>query len=363
VRTVRTGVVGAGFMGRLHGRLLAELPNAEVAGVVDVRSEVAAQVAEEMGTRAYPSVESLLDEVSDLHAIIVATPEPEHRSAVEAAAARGCAVFVEKPIASNLVDADAMIEACERAAVPLMVGHILRHESAYVAMRQAVEEGRLGRLMTAYARRNATIQEGHRLGGRTSVVQYLAVHDADLLLWYHDSPVESVAARAVCGRIAESYGTPDFVWLWLHFADGALGIIECGWALPEGWGGWAEETAWQPFGDARMELIGTDDFLSLDFRAMNVAGVDRNGWRFPETRHWPVVNGRIGGAARLQMEHFLECVTLGIRPLCDGQAGRAALAVCLAAEVSLTNNGTEVPLSAIEHSSEFKRSEGGQEDA
>jgi predicted dehydrogenase len=222
-----------------------------------------------------------------------------------------------------------------------------------------VEEACLGRLLTAYARRNAIIQEGHRLGGRTSVVQYLAVHDIDLLLWYHDVPVESVTARAVRGRIAEAYGTPDFVWLWICFADGALGIIECGWALPEGWGGWAEGTAWQPFGDCRMELTGTDDLLSLDMRTMNVAGVGRSGWRFPETRHWPVVNGRIGGAARLQMEHFLECVTTGTRPLCDGQAGRAALTVCLAAEASLANDGAEVPLSAIERTTEFERSEGG----
>jgi UDP-N-acetylglucosamine 3-dehydrogenase len=189
-------------------------------------------------------------------------------------------VFVEKPIASDLRDADAMIETCERAAVPLMVGHILRHDSAYVAMRQAVEEGRLGRLLTAYARRNAIIQEGHRLGGRTSVVQYLAVHDIDLLLWYHDVPFEGVTARAVRGRIAETYGTPDFVWLWIRFADGALGIVEC--------------------------------------------------------------------------------VTTGTRPLCDGQAGRSALVVCLAAEASLANDGAEVPLSAIERTTEFERSEGGQ---
>jgi predicted dehydrogenase len=361
VQTVRTGIVGAGFMGRLHGRLLTELPNAEVAGVVDVRLEVAEQVAEGMGSRAYPSVESLLEGESDLDAVVVATPEPEHRPAVEAAAARGCAVFVEKPIASNLGDADAMIGACEQAAVPLMVGHILRHDSAYVAIRQAVEEARLGRLLTAYARRNAIIQEGHRLGGRTSVVQYLAVHDVDLLLWYHDATVEGVTARAVHGRMAETYGTPDFVWLWMRFADGALGIVECGWALPEGWGGWAEETAWQPFGDCRMELIGTDDLLSLDMRTMNVAGVDRSGWRFPETRHWPVVNGRIGGAARLQMEHFLECVTTGIRPLCDGQGGRAALAVCMAAEASLASDGDEVSLSAIEQTKDFEHPEGRQD--
>ena len=73
-----------------------------------------------------------------------------------------------------------------------------------------------------------------------------------------------------------------------------------------------------------------------------------------------MVNGRIGGAERLQMEHFLECVTTNTRPLCDGQAGRAALTVCLAAEVSLVNDRAEVPLSAIEGSKEFERSEGGQ---
>ena len=167
--------------------------------------------------------------------MVVATPEPEHRPAVEAAAARGCAVFVEKPIASNLGDADAMIEACEQATVPLMVGHILRHDSAYVAIRQAVEEARLGRLLTAYARRNAIIQEGHRLGGRTSVVQYLAVHDVVAALVPRRDR-RGVTARAVHGRMAETYGTPDFVWLWMRFADGALGIVECGWALPEGWG-------------------------------------------------------------------------------------------------------------------------------
>ena len=90
--------------------------------------------------------------------------------------------------------------------------------------------------MTAYARRNAIIQEGHRLGGRTSVVQYLAVHDVDLAAVVPRLDRRGVAARAVHGRMAETYGTPDFVWLWMRFADGALGIVECGWALPEGWG-------------------------------------------------------------------------------------------------------------------------------
>jgi hypothetical protein len=58
------------------------------------------------------------------------------------------------------------------------------------------------------------------------------------------------------------------------------------------------------------------------------------------------------------MEHFLECVTTGTRPLCGGQAGRAALAVCLAAEASLAGDGAEVSLSAIERTNDFEHSEG-----
>jgi hypothetical protein len=66
-------------------------------------------------------------------------------------------------------------------------------------------------------------------------------------------------------------------------------------------------------------------------------------------------------AARLQMEHFLECVTTGIRPLCDGRAVRAALAVCLAAETSLAGDGAEVSLSAIERTEYVEHAEGRQD--
>jgi hypothetical protein len=63
----------------------------------------------------------------------------------------------------------------------------------------------------------------------------------------------------------------------------------------------------------------------------------------------------------LQTEHFLECVTIGIRPLYDGRAVRAALAVCLAAEASLAGDGAEVSLSAIERTEYFEHSEGRQD--
>jgi predicted dehydrogenase len=341
---VSVAVVGAGFMGRLHASLLSQLRNATVHGVVDSDEAAARRLADQIGTRSATALDDLVEEAGRADAVVVATPEPDHRAATERAAALGSAVFVEKPIATTLEDADAMIEATGRAGVPLMVGHILRHESAYAALQQVVAEGRLGRLLSAYARRNAVIQEARRLAGRTSAVLYLAVHDVDVLLWLHSPRVRSVRAQAVSGRIAEEFGTPDAVWISARFEDGALAVVECGWALPAGWGGWSQGTAWQSFGDCRMDLTGTDDFVSLDMRSMNVVGVDQAGWRFPETRHWPVVNGRIAGAAAVQMGHFLDCVRTGGEPACDGQAGRRALEVCVAAEESLRRDEAEVAL-------------------
>ena len=141
--------------------------------------------------------------------MIVTTPETDHLGPVVMAAERGVHVFVEKPIAASLEDADAMIAACDRYGVKLMVGYILRFEPSYAQLKEAVVSGAIGTLLSAYGRRNAPIQEGRRLAGRTSVINYLAVHDADQILWFNPGrKVLRVTARALHGRIMEECRSP-----------------------------------------------------------------------------------------------------------------------------------------------------------
>src|SRR5919107_1167182 len=111
---IQVGVIGAGFMGGLHARAVAESG--------------------------------------------FGTP-------VAMAAEHGCAILVEKPIAASLEDADAMIAACDAAGVPLMVGYILRFEPAYARIHQAVEAGNVGTFFTGYGRPQAPIRGGGRAGG------------------------------------------------------------------------------------------------------------------------------------------------------------------------------------------------------
>lgn len=332
---VRLGMIGAGFMGGIHARIAAELPGADVIAVADIDGARARSVAASYGGQPYTDYRQMLAR-ERLDAVIITTPETDHREPAVDAAEAGCHIFMEKPLAATLEDADAIIQACQKAGVRLMTGYILRFEACYAKIHEAVARGEIGTFLSGYARRNATIQEGRRLGGRTSVINYLSVHDVDQFLWYRpDHEVRKVFAKAIQGRLMEELGVPDFSWLMLEFDDGALGVVECGWALTEGWSG---------FSDVKMNVIGTHGVLSLDYNPMNLAQVTSDqGWTFPETRHWPLVNERLAGAALLEMDHFIDCVRHNREPIVDGRAGRRSLEVALAAERSIAE-GREVNL-------------------
>lgn len=332
---LRIGIIGCGFMGSLHARTLASLEGAKVTAVADPDLERARRLAQELGAQAYASAQELLDKET-LEGVVIATPDGAHREPVELAAQRGVGVLVEKPLATNLEDADAMIQACRSAGVALMVGHILRFEPAYVQLRQAVQEGLIGRFVSAFARRHALRGEAERLARVTSVVQYLAIHDFDQLNWIQPAAPRRVTARAARRALYETYGTPDVVFTTIEYEDGSLATVESGWSLTPGWANWRSPATWGPFGDVRLDVTGEDGFLSLDLRTMNLMGVDtREGWRIAETRHWPLVHGRIAGALRLECEHFLDCLRGRQEPLSSGETARQAVALLVAAQRSL----------------------------
>ncbi len=330
-------VIGSGFMGGVLARVGSELPYAQCIAAADIDLNRARQLTQACGGEPYTDFRQMLR----LHrpdAVIVATPEPYHLEPVEEAARAGCHVFLEKPIATTLADADAIIQACERAGVKLMIGYILRFEISYALIHSAIQEGSIGRFLSAYARRIATINEARRLGGRVSPVSYIAVHDIDQFLWYHPLPVKSVYARALRGRVWEELGTYDSAWMMIEFEDGALAVHEVGWCLPEEWAKWQKPASWGGFGDVRMNVIGTHGNCNLDFTPMDLFGVDREGWKLPDTRHWPAMHGKLVGAAKLEVEHFFECVLHDRTPLITGADGRKSLEVMLAAEKSIAED-------------------------
>jgi predicted dehydrogenase len=337
LKDITFAVIGAGFMGRVLARIGHELPYAHCVAAADTIFSNAQELVDACGGKAYMDYRKMLDcERADT--VIVATPEYLHLQPVLAACEYGSHVFVEKPLATTLADADSMIQASQDAGVKLMVGHILRFEVNYAMIQSAVQEGGIGRFLSAYARRIAPIGEAYRLGGRVSPITYIAVHDIDQMLWYHPTAIKAVYARALKGRVWDELKTYDCAWLTIEFEDGALGILEVGWCLPEEWAGWNKPTSWGGFGDVRMNVIGTDGVLNLNFTPMDLYACDHDGWKLPDTRHWPEMNARLVGAAKLEMEHFFECVLEGKEPLTDAEDGRRSIEVMIAAEQSIAED-------------------------
>jgi len=328
------GIIGAGFMGMLHARAFSQLPDAFIAGVSDPVLKEAPEIPGISKPVEFYNDHNKLLESENVDAVVVATPEDLHRDIVVDSAGSGKHVLLEKPIATTVEDAEAIINAAEENKVKLMMGHILRFDNRYAQIKSAVDEGTIGKPLVCYARRNAPIQEARRLGGRVEVEDYISVHDIDQVLWYFSDRAVKVSAEIVEGDVMKELGVHDFIWITIRFQNGGLGVIETGWGLSGGMVNWQKPSSWGGFGDVCLELIGDKGSVYLDYRPMSLTGVDDEGWKFPDTLHWPVLHGEVVGDILEEARYFTKVVRGERDIISSGQDGKNALEIVLAAKQS-----------------------------
>jgi predicted dehydrogenase len=182
----RIGVAGAGSLGFHHIRIARDLPGGRMAGFFEPRVERRDEVAEELEVRAHDSLDALLAEVDGL---VIATPTTTHEEVAVQALEAGVHVFIEKPIAASLDEADRILAAAESAGAKVQVGHVERFNRAVVAARPYLDE--------------PLFVESHRLapfterGTDVAVVLDLMIHDVDLVGHLVGRPVEGLDATGV----------------------------------------------------------------------------------------------------------------------------------------------------------------------
>ncbi|NBB83046.1 MAG: Gfo/Idh/MocA family oxidoreductase [Alphaproteobacteria bacterium] len=342
---VRVGVIGCGAIGAWHARILAERADAELAALVDTDGDRARDLGTRLGAPVWTDAGVALAETG-LDAVVIATPEASHPALAEAAAAAGCALLIEKPVAADLAGIERIAAAVERTGVTLMAAHVERFETGSAQLVDALREGVCGRVVSICARRQFGPAEAGRFAGTSSTLRVLGVHDMDLVRWVHPAPVDRVHAVAGRGRIFEQTGMDDHVVTTLGFADGAAGLVESAWTLPAAYQSWPVPSGWSPAGNNRLEVFGDRGMLSNDMglRGQQLVAFDgTHGFRAAGIRHQPVVHGRVTGALRDQMDHFLACVRDGTAPLVGLDDARRAIAVTEAAERSLATGAPVAP--------------------
>jgi UDP-N-acetylglucosamine 3-dehydrogenase len=231
---VRVGVIGVGYMGEVHviGQLSSN--RADVVAISDVNPERLGALQATYGIpRTYTDYREMLEK-EDLDGVVVATPDELHRDPVEAVAAAGKHLLLEKPIATTMADAEAIVRAVDQAGTRAVMGFSLLFAPDYMAVQQRFSSGELGVPTTAFMKRACRIEEARRLYGRCSVNDYLAVHDIAFLLRVMGKDVESIYTVKSDFRVQEEFGTADSYWNTIKWKNGAIASVLVTWGMPAG---------------------------------------------------------------------------------------------------------------------------------
>lgn len=298
--SLNVAVVGAGFMGQLHARTVAECDIANLESIVDMNEEAGRGVADQYGVTYHRSVEDALAD-SRADAYIVAVPDRMHVEPAATLLRAGRPVLLEKPMAHSLDGAREIAAAAEQGSARLLVGQLLRFDPRYVEAARSVAEGAIGDPLHAKAGRIASRAVGTRMAGTSSVLFYLGVHDADAIQWVTGTPARRVYSRAV-SKLMPSLGvqSEDAILSVVEFEGGAVGQLFNGWTRTED----------NPVGiDGRLEVFGTKGVVEVDVRDHGLRVFGTSGYQLPDGLHWPEVNGRMRGDLAAEVRHFVRAVS------------------------------------------------------
>jgi UDP-N-acetylglucosamine 3-dehydrogenase len=252
-------------------------------------------------------------------AVIIASENAKHAALCLAACRAGKHVLCEKPLATRGDDAAAMIAAAEHAGVLLATAFDMRHNLPAQAVKNAIDQGRLGEVLAIRATNHGQLPPGWfsdpALSGGGAVMGH-TVHVVDLARWYlNDEPVE------VYAEISDALyhaGVEDIAFLTITFRSGVVLTLDPSWSRPPSFPLW---------GDLTMEIAGTAGVISLDAFAQNVVKYPARTAR-TEWLPWSA-EGK-----RSLLEDFVGAIRNGHAPAATGRDGARALAVALAAYAS-----------------------------
>ncbi|HYH07136.1 MAG TPA: Gfo/Idh/MocA family oxidoreductase [Thermoanaerobaculia bacterium] len=298
--TIRAGVIGTGYLGRLHARILTEIPDLTVAGFVEPGDAVAAEVEANLKIQRFDSVSALAKAVD---CAIIATPTTTHFTVARELLEAGVDVMIEKPITATVDEAKRLIEIADRNGRIIQVGHVERYNPAIVAVADLV--------------RNARYIEAERLGVfvprslDVDVLLDLMIHDLNLVLSLQQQKV--VEIRAVGVPVLTD--KVDMTNVRLELENGAVANLTASRVSQER--------------VRKQRFFGSDFYISVDTKEQEVKGyrlADDQGQRALRPVELTVTKKE---PLRAENEAFLDCVRNRTRPTVSGEDGMEAVELAL----------------------------------
>jgi len=333
---VRIGLIGAGRIGTHHATTLARrLGEAELVAVADPRAAAAERLGDELGVDWLTDPQALIDDPR-VEAVAITCASTAHADLVVAAAEAGKAVFVEKPMAMTLADADRAVAAARAAGIPLQVGFNRRFARDFTAAHETVVAGGIGtpQLLRSLTR-DPGLADPAGVPPWTIFTQTL-IHDFDALNWFNAGATAievSVMADALVAPDFKDAGLLDTAVVTIRYDNGAIAVAEASFAAAYGYDVRAEV-----FGSAGMVTAGSPAHLSA--------------------AHWSAA-GVASPTARADTDLFTDAYAAELAAFCaavraggptqvGGEDARAALRIALAC-IEAVETGATVTIRDVDH--------------
>jgi predicted dehydrogenase len=320
---LRIGIIGLGWFGEIHADTIKGIPNLELAALCTRTEDRLTALGEKFGVKKlYRDYHDMLAD-PEIDAVSICTMWDQHTEPAIAALKAGKHVFLEKPIASTVEDARKIVEAAKGAKGILFIGHIVRFNPRYRMAKEAIDAGRIGRIVALSSRRNIPAAWTPTILQKIGPIVGDAIHDTDIMLWFTGSKIVSAYAQTVDIR---GLKYPDIGQTMFRFASGATATLETVWSMPDK----------TPFDiDERMSIIGTEGIIHVQDTFPNLGIVGTDKLHSPDTTYWPMFEGVRGGALRDEFTYFTGCALRGEVPTIGRPDDAvAALEATLAAEES-----------------------------
>ena len=309
MKKLGVAVIGTGFWGKNHARVYKELESTQLVAICDVNAERSKTIADQYGVKAYTNSARMLKN-PEIQAVSVCTWSTMLAKEALKALRAGKHVLVEKPMATNTKQAEALLKASEENGLHLTVGFLMRFIPGLKQIREAVASKKIGDLVSASAKRVSQWPE--RIGD-VGVVKDTAIHDIDVMRYI--SGQEAVSVYAKTGNMRHRQ-FEDYAQIMLAYEHGGSAFIESNWLTP--------------YKTRTLTVTGTDAIMKLDYITQELWIEDARETLQPRTTFQEPL--------KMELQHFADCILEKKKPIITGMDGLKALEIAIAAMKSSAKN-------------------------
>lgn len=294
---INIGIIGIGDFGIEHVRTIQSLKGVELFGICDRNIERLRKVKEEFcipDEKTYTSSTELLQS-EKLDAVVIATDEVSHEPLVNEAVSNGKHVLIEKPITTDVLTAERLLELSKKSNLVIIPGHMLRFDPGYATIKDGLENLN-SRILSLRFKRNVPFQR-FSLHSRTHPVFMALSHDIDQLIW--NTKVSPKRIYAMEKKIVDDINMPGIFFGLIEMEDGSICSLETQWCLPNEYGQYL---------DVEFEVMYEGGHLSYRFPGDTLSMMTKGRLSRPDIQLSTAIHGEFYGALRNELEHFISLI-------------------------------------------------------